>query len=513
MANKTEAAPPILNIKNVSKAFGSVYALDKVSLQVFPNEIIGVVGENGAGKTTLMKILAGVYPPDEGELEHRGVEIPFPKDPKDALKKGISIVYQEKGVVPSLKVYQFLFLGNEDRFTGKKGLQINKMKQQAHEILQEFHVRCDSEDFMFSLPLSTQKMVEVTKAILSIRLEQEDECADSVIILDEPTAPLTIEERGVLLEEISRLKGNCSFIFVTHIMQEVMECMDKVLVLRDGKAVARYDMKVEKVSENELTRMIIGKEMIVHRRKIEKQKSITTGRTVLSAENLTKNGCYHDISFDLRGGECIGVIGTAGSGKSELIKSIAGLEYFDSGNLSINGKEAKPRETSYARLNRGVGYFSGDLKNELFNNWSIAKNISILNIDKVSMKFLRVIRFKAEKNMAAGLINKLSIRAPNANTLVSTLSGGSKQKVTVGKWFEKTPDILLLENPTVGIDVGAREDIYETILEMKRQGISMILVGDDVKEYAVLCDRVLIIKQGRAKETINAERLNEVMKS
>jgi ribose transport system ATP-binding protein len=508
-----QADTPIVSVRNVSKTFaGVVRALDDVTLDVYPNEIVGVVGENGAGKTTLMKILVGVYPPDVGEWVSRRGSEPFPKNPNEAARKGISIVYQEKGVVPSLRVYQFLFLGNEERYVGKMGLQIDRMKGHAREILEEFHVQCGVDDFMHELPLSTQKMVEIAKAILSVRMEQDDESTQSVIILDEPTAPLTIEERKELLEEISSMKANTSFVFVTHIMQEVMECMDRVVVLRDGKLVGQYNMATDEVTEEILTRMIVGKETLERRHEVG-SKTGQTGGVVLAADELTKRGSYYDISFQLHRGECIGVFGPAGSGKSELIRTIAGLDHFERGSLSIMNKEAQGREAAYVRLRRGVGYFSGDTANELLHDWSIAKNISILNIAKVVGKVLRIIRFNTEKKMAERIVNKLRIRTPSVSTPVRTLSGGSKQKVTVGKWFERSPKILLLEDPTIGIDVGSREDIYETILDMKNRGISMILVSDDVREYSTLCDRIMLMKQGRTQEFINAEQLEEVMEA
>jgi ribose transport system ATP-binding protein len=513
MDKRKQSGAPILNVYNVSKTFGGVVrALDEVSLEVHPNEIVGVVGENGAGKTTLMKILVGVYPPDKGEWAYRGVSVPFPKSPKEAARKGISIVYQEKGVVPSLKVYQFLFLGNEDRYVGKVGLQIDRIKAHAREILKEFHVQCDVDNFMHELPLSTQKMVEIAKAILSVRMEQDDDTTQSVIILDEPTAPLTIEERKDLLDEISRMKKNTSFIFVTHIMQEVMECMDRVVVLRDGKLVGHYNMATDQVTEEDLTKVIVGKDTLEHRHEVASRKG-QTGGVVLSADRLTKQGSYYDITFDLHRGECVGVFGPAGSGKSELIRTIAGLDNFENGTLSIMKKEVKNREPAHVRLTRGVGYFSGDTGNELLHDWSIAKNISILNIAKVVGKIIRIIRFNVERRMAERIVRKLKIRTPDVNTPVSALSGGSKQKVTVGKWFEKSPEIMLLEDPTIGIDVGSREDIFETVLDMKSRGISMILVSDDVREYSTLCDRIMLMKQGKVQEIISAEQLKEVMEA
>ncbi len=512
MSNRT--GTPILHVRNVSKSFGGgvVQALEDVSLTVYPNEIVGVVGENGAGKTTLMKILVGVHTPDAGEWEYNGVNVPFPKNPKEAARKGISIVYQEKGVIPSLKVYQFMFLGNEERYKGRLGLQINKMKSHAREILKEFHVVCDIEDFMRDLPLSTQKMVEITKAVLSIRLEQDSDTTVSVIILDEPTAPLTIEERRDLLEEISRMKKNTSFVFVTHIMQEVMEYMDKVVVLRDGKCVDHYDMSVDKVTENDLAKAIVGKELLGVKKE-ENRRDLCGEEIVLSAQGLSIKGVYYDISFDLHHSECIGIFGPAGSGKSEIIKTIAGIKDFDSGTLAIKSRKSKPKDPPHKRLKNGVGYFSGDMANELLYEWPITKNISILNMDKIARKGLKTIRFSAEKKMALAIKEMLRIRTPDVSTAISTLSGGNKQKVTVGKWFEKNPDILLLEDPTIGIDVGSRQDIYETILSMKRKGTSMLLVSDDIKEYSILCDRIILLKQGRIKGIIQAEQLNEVMKT
>lgn len=511
MTNQTNT--PILNVKNISKTFGGVvHALKDVNLEVYKNEIIGVVGANGAGKTTLMKVLVGVHTPDEGEWLYRGVKVPFPKSPKEAAKKGISIVYQEKGVVPSLKVYQFLFLGYEDKYTGKLGLQKNRIKARASEILKEFHVSCSIESFMYELPLSTQKMIEIAKAVLNIRLEQDDPDTESVIILDEPTAPLTIEERRELLKEISKMKTNTSFIFVTHIMQEVMECMDRVVVLRDGKRVGHYNMNKDKLTEEELTKAIVGKKILEQRQSL-KSRDFDKESTVLSVDNLTKKGIYFDISFNLRCGECIGIYGPAGSGKSELIRTIAGINDFDDGSLRIQEKSANSGESPHARLTKGVGYFSGNNSDELFHDWPVTKNISILNISGVVTKFIRTIKFSAEKKMSENIVQKLRIRTPDVNTLVSTLSGGNKQKITVGKWFEKSPKILLLEDPTIGIDVGSREDIYETILDMKSRGISMVLVSDDIKEYSTLCDRIIIMKQGRVQEFISPEQLKKVIEA
>jgi len=503
---------PLLEVKGVSKTFdGVVRALDDVSIAARQNEIVGVVGENGAGKSTLMKILVGVYPPDKGELCYRGRKVPFPKNPKEAAKRGISMVYQEKGVIPRLKIYQFLLLGYEDKYVKFSRLQIDKMKKHAREILEELHVKCDAEDFMYELPLSTQKMVEIARAILSVRLERGDANVTPIIILDEPTAPLTVEERRELFSDILDMKKNASFIFVSHIIPEVMEFTDRVHVLRDGKLVAHYDSSKEKITEEDLFRAIVGRESSEYIYKPE-VKRVVSEEVVLTVKNLTKNGCYYDTSFDLHKGECIGIFGPAGSGKSEIIKTIAGLISFEGGVLIVRGQKVKADELPHVRLGRGIGYFSGETGKELFLNWPIVKNISIVNIEKILLrKPIPVISFNAEKKMAEKIVKKLRIRAPSINTDCYSLSGGSKQKVSVGKWLERSPDILLLEDPTIGIDVGAREDIYETSLEMKKSGISMILVSDDPKEYSILCDKIMSIKDGRIQKVLSPENLRKVM--
>lgn len=501
----------LLEVKGVSKTFGGVVrALDDVSIVVHEHEIVGVVGENGAGKSTLMKILAGVYPPDAGQLYYRGNPIPFPKNPNEMARRGISIVYQEKGVIPLLKVYQFLFLGHEDRYA-RVTLQIDKMKKQAREILEELHVACDVEDYMYELPLSAQKMVEIVRAILSVRLEHGTEGVTSVIMLDEPTAPLSIEERRELFRNLMNMKKTASFIFVSHIIPEVMEFTDRVYVLRDGKQVAHYDLCREKMTEEELFRAIVGRESTEYVETPGAQGKVSE-HVVLSVKNLTKRGCFYDISFDLHKGECIGIFGPAGSGKSEIIQTIAGLTRYEAGDIVVKGEKAKADELPHARLRRGVGYFSGETGKELFLNWPIAKNISILNMQKISGKLFPVLRLGTEKKMAEKIVKKLRIKAPGVNTDCFALSGGSKQKVSVGKWFERNPDILLLEDPTIGIDVGARKDILETILEMKKSGISMLLVSDDPKEYSILCDRIVFVKGGRA-QVGGPEKLGKVMET
>jgi ribose transport system ATP-binding protein len=501
----------LLEVKGVFKTFDRVvHALNDVSIEARENEIVGVVGENGAGKSTLMKILVGVYSPDKGEMYHKGKKVPFPRNPKEAARRGISIVYQENGVIPWLKVYQFLFLGHEDKYIKLMKLQMDKMKEQACSILEEFHVACNVESFMHELPLSTQKMVEIARAILGVRLESEDADTTPIIILDEPTSPLTDDESKELFRDLLKMKKNASFIFISHIIPEVMEFTDRVHVLRDGNLVAQYDFSKQKMTEEDLFRAIVGRKSSEYISRTEEKKK-AGGKVVLSAKNLTKSGHFYDVSFDLYKGTCMGFFGPAGSGKSQIIRTIAGLLNFDEGELKVKDQELKADELPHVRLARGIGYFSGETGKELFLNWSIAKNISIINMEKILGKIIPVIHFNAERKMAENIVQKLEIKAPGVKTDCYSLSGGNKQKVSVGKWLERNPDILLLDDPTIGIDVGAREDIYEVLLEMKKKGISMILVSDEPKEYSVLCDRIMFVREGRIQKVLGPEEFRKVM--
>jgi len=512
-------SPPLLEVRGVSKTFnGVVRALDNVSVEIREREIVAVVGENGAGKSTLMKILVGVYRPDKGELYYKGRKVSFPKNPRDALRLGISIVYQEKGVIPHLRVYQYMLLGLEEKFRGKLGLKTDEMRRVTSEVLEEFDAGCDIYDYMYELPLSKQKLVEIARAILLVRLEHPDaEKVNPIIILDEPTAPLSREEREELFSRLLEMKKSTSFVFVSHIIPEVMQFGDRVYVLRDGQLIAHHDLSKEKITEEQLFREIVGRASHDYLRTeyiYRELEELEKRPVVLSVRNLTKKGYYQNISFDLHKGECIGFFGPAGCGKSELARTIYGITEADSGEIMVNGKRLGLRDPPYKRLKAGIGYFSGETGKELFLYWPIRKNISIVNIGKVikkPLKIVAVIDFRAERGLAEKIMKKLRIRAPSVETECYSLSGGNKQKVSVGKWLERSPEILVLEDPTIGIDVGAREDIYQVLLEMKKSGISMILVSDDPKEYAILCDKIIALKQGNIDKVYTNEEFRKVM--
>lgn len=504
---------PLLELRGVNKTFnGVVRALIDVNICLYPGEILGIVGENGAGKSTLMKILAGVLPPDGGEMYFFGTKVPFPRNPRESASRGIALVPQEKGVIPHLKVYQFLMLGNEDCFSSFGRLKIGEMRKTAEKILSELNIECDTNTYMYELPLPVQKLVEIAKAILTIRVRCKDTRITPVVILDEPTAPLAVEHRKHLFEFMTNSKEKISFVFVSHIIPEILGFADRIYVLRDGRVVASHNLREEKLSEEDIFREIVGRSSSEFLKRRESVTRETPWRVLLSVRNLSKRGSYYNVSFDLHEGECLGLFGTAGSGKAEIIKTLAGIMDFDEGEVVFDGRPLKKGEPPYARLKRGIGYFSGETGKELFLNWSIARNLSILNLEKVIGLGGVILNSKKEEEIAEKVMKTLKIKAPSPRTECYSLSGGNKQKVSVGKWMERKPRLLLLEDPTIGIDVGAREDIYEALLEMKKNGISMVLVSDDPKEYVLLCDRILYIKGGRIEKTVTPEELEKILR-
>ena len=293
-------------------------------------------------------------------------------------------------------------------------------------------------------------------------------------------------------------------------MHEVLEFTDRIYVLRDGKLVDHYNLSEENVTEKDLFKAIVGKDFIEDTAAHE-TIDYTNEEIVLSAKDLTRNGSYYDISFDLHKGEGIGFFGPAGSGKSEIIKTIAGILNYDKGSLIVGEKKADTRELPHTRLTKGIGYFCGETEKQLFFNWTVRKNISIVNIEEILQKRFPILNFKAEKKMAEQIVDTFKIKTPNIDTDCQSLSGGNKQKISVGKWFERKPGILLLEDPTIGIDVGARKDIFEALLELKRKGVSIILVSDDPKEYTTLCNKIITLKGGRIQKVLGTQEFREVI--
>ncbi|NMA71921.1 MAG: sugar ABC transporter ATP-binding protein, partial [Firmicutes bacterium] len=448
------AAGPVLEARNVSKTFdGTIRALQNVSVTINEGEIVGVLGENGAGKSTLMKILGGVYPPDEGTWIYRGQEEPFPTDPAEAAERGIAVVHQERGIVPALKVFEYLFLGHEElKHAGARIMDAAAMREQSAALLDEFGIDVDADAFLYDVPPAAQKMIEIARAVALIRRKKSSPERYPIVILDEPTAPLSPEERELLFGYLERLKARSSFVLVTHNLGEVIRLCDRVYVLRDGQEVAAYSIQEDQVTERDLITAVAGAKAS----EILAEPGSTCppdAEVILEVRNLSRARAYTDISFQLREGECVGLYGPKGCGKAEVLRTLAGLLPFDEGSLLIQGQAARASEGVPTRLRKGVGYFTGEFERELFFNLPVAANVSIINMSKIAQR-LGFLNLRHEQEMAHRVIERLRVKAAHPRGSCRPLSGGNKQKVSLGRWLERRPKILLLENPTIGVDVG-----------------------------------------------------------
>ncbi len=470
---------PLLEIVQVSKYFPGVKALDKVGFSVQKGEIHGLAGENGAGKSTLIKILAGVYPKDSGQIFFHGTPVDFRK-PFQALSQGISVIYQELNLVPQLDVISNIFLGRE-YYGFLRRLDNLKM-------LQEYETICDSVGFHFpphrlvrDLSIAEQQMVEILKAI-SFNAE--------LIIMDEPTSSLTERETGQLYKVIKKLKAQGkTIIFISHFIDELIELSDRITVLRDGRYVGTVDSR--KTSKQEIIGMMVGREI----NDIFEYSERPRGEVFLSVKNLSKQGLFRDISFEVRKGEVLGLAGLVGAGRTEVAKAIFGLHHYDAGEITVGGKRLVPGKAGQA-IKAGIGLLPEDRKRYgLVMGLSLAKNLTLANLRAVSP--LGVIQAKKERDAALQMMKALSIKTPGLHQIVRYLSGGNQQKVVFGKWLLKDCELLILDEPTRGIDVGAKLEVYRLIDELARSGKAIILISCELPEILGLSDRILVMNQGR----------------
>jgi ribose transport system ATP-binding protein len=483
----------VLHVEHLSKSFGNTHALVDVQFEVFSNELVAIVGQNGAGKSTLTKILVGVEHPDAGTITYNGQ--PFaPADPLDAARKGISMVYQEGSIVADLKAFQWLFLGRE--LGSGFALSSGQMKKKTEEVFMELNIDCPPDVRLRSLDPVTSKMVEIAKAF---EMMGESRSTAPVIILDEPTAPLTLKEREVLFAKITELKQKASFIFISHLIPEVIRIADRVVVLRDGKNAGFFLPRSATVTPEMVFEGMTGK----HYQKFIKQKAEQqAGEPILALKvnNIGRHGAFHDVSFTLSKGEVLCLMGLPNSGKIEIVKAVAGILNIDEGSFEKGGKELP--HGVHRRIKSGVMYVSGQRVDEIMQSWPIRKNLSVARLDNLKRRLagiLPIINSSQEYEDSRGMIDKLKIRG-NSDMEVGNLSGGNMQKVALGKLLEVDPDIFLLDNVTVGVDVGTKEDFYGMVIQLKIQGKSFIVISDDPDEIDRLADRRITVEDGTIKE-------------
>lgn len=481
-----------LEMTGITKSFGPNKVLDNVSLTIDNQEIHALIGENGAGKSTLMKILTGIYTLDSGEIlvDDKKVTI---SNIQDSEKYGIAIVNQELALFNEMTVLENLFMTKE--YTHVGGF-INTKQQMIHakEIFKKLNISLNPNAKVGELSVGMQQMLEIAKSLVNDA---------KLIIMDEPTSALTEKEIEALFRVIRKLKENGkSVIYISHRMKEIFELCDGITILRDGKKI--IESRVKDISFDDVVRNMVGYEMgDMFPERFSKQK----GKQLLKVENLSKQGQFHDINFDLYEGEILGIAGLMGSGRTELMNVIFGAERHDHGQIYLNGMKEANHSIVNAKKN-GLGYVTENRKDEgLFLDFSIKDNILMNNLVRFSRYFF-VDQKDASKN-TSNYAEKTKLKYRSINQYVSELSGGNQQKVVLSKWLLNNPKILILDEPTRGIDVNAKKQIYEMIFELKRQGIGIIVVSSELVELLGISDRILVMREGQLKQELLNENIND----
>jgi len=469
----------ILELKHIRKQFPGVLALDQVQFDIRPGEIHALMGENGAGKSTLIKIASGVYQPDEGEIRVDGTPVKI-GNPREAQSYGIATIYQELLLYPELTVAENIFMGHAPR---RRAGVLNwpEMRRRSLEILASLNIHdMDVNRKVNTLTVGNRQRVEIAKA-LSMNAR--------VLIMDEPTAAITEADVERLFEIISLLKQrDVGIIYISHRLNEVFEIGDRVTVLRDGKYI---DTKpVAETTEDELIRMMVGRTIDNLFPKLDAE----IGDTVLEVQNLNRKPLTHDISFQLRAGEIVGLAGLIGAGRSELAHVIFGYTPADSGMIKINGKPVKISSPRNA-MQHGIAYLPEDRGTQgLVREMKLRENMSMTVLNELSQASF--INFREETSLAQRMIKQLGIRAYSPAQIVGKLSGGNQQKVVVGKWLASNPKVLIVDEPTRGIDVGSKSEIHRLLSELAHQGMAILMISSELPEILGMSDRILVMREG-----------------
>ena len=479
----TGSSDMILSIHNVSKSFPGVKALDNVSMDVRRGVVHGIVGENGAGKSTLMKILSGVYTKDSGEVVFDG-RLVEKTTPIDALRSGLSIIYQEFSLVNSMTVGENIFLG---RFAEAGGMK--KTHQKAKKLLESIGSTIDTYRYVSELSTSEKQMVEITKAL---------SFDSKLIIMDEPSSSLTDDELkrlGVIIRELKQ--RGISIIYISHKLDEIFEYCDMVTIMRDGHVIDTRP--AAELTRSDMIAMMVG-------RSIESEypeRPRCVGEPLLEVRHLNSSK-LHDISFTLHKGEILGFVGLVGAGRTEIVRAVYGADCIRNKEVRIDGKPVQILSPIDGKAN-GIGFVPEDRKQQgLALPFSVESNISMANLTKLKKGFL--LSSALERAMAQRQIGELSIKTPSPDTAVETLSGGNQQKCIIGRWLETEPRILILDEPTRGIDVGAKYEIYLLMKKAVEQGSSIILISSELPEVLNMSNRVLTIAGGRITGEFDPEK-------
>jgi ribose transport system ATP-binding protein len=484
---------PLFRIDSISKRFPGVVALDNVSLDVNSGEVLGLVGENGAGKSTLIKSITGFHSPDEGALYFDGQRLEH-ITPHYSMSIGIACIYQELNLVPFLSVAENIFLGREQiKIKGLGWLDREYQRDEAKKILDTLGLKIDPGTIVGSLGMGQQQMVEIARAIRANA---------KMIIMDEPTASLSAHESEKLLQIIEYLKKEgVSVIYISHHLEEVLAVCDRITVLRDGKSVGTVNTK--DVTVDDLVKLMVGRD-ITH--KYPKVKA-PVGKEMLRVENLTRNGVLQDISFTVRAGEILGFAGLVGSGRTEVARAITGADPIDGGRVFVQGREVRIRKPKDS-IEAGIAFLTEDRKGQ---GLILLKDIEF-NSTMVSLKSYMgraLLDMKRLKQDAEEKVRELRIRCPGVDMPAGNLSGGNQQKVVIAKWLLSSSQIFIFDEPTRGIDVGAKVEVYNLMNELVKDGAAVIMISSEMDECMGMSDRIMVMHEGKITAEFTAEEATQ----
>lgn len=471
----------ILEVRNLTKSFSGVKALDQVQLQVKRGEVHALMGENGAGKSTLMKILAGLHAPDAGDIFFDGQQVLLAKD-RQMLRNGIAMIHQEMLLVPEMTVAQNIFLGKEkqkSRFSW--WLNDKHLNRQAQALLHQAGLSIDAASQMKHLSVAAMQMVEIVRAISQ---------QARIIIMDEPTSAISDKEVKTLFRIIRELKAQgVAIIYISHKMEEIFELADTITVLRDGKYIQTRPSA--DTNADALISLMVGRQLST----LFPGRQASPGQVLLSVKNLGRKNKFHNINFEVCAGEVLGIAGLMGAGRTELARALYGLEQADTGEIYLKGRKTSIHNPQQAIQNR-IGYVSEDRKQVgLVLGMSVKENITLASLRKHRRGLF--INARSEQSDVSKMIRALQIKTSHADQLVRNLSGGNQQKVVLAKVLLSAPEIIILDEPTRGIDVGAKAEIYKLIKELTATGLAVIMISSELPEILGMSDRILVMAKGR----------------
>ncbi|NGO12928.1 sugar ABC transporter ATP-binding protein [Streptomyces sp. HC44] len=494
-------ADELLRIEGIRKTFPGVVALDGVDFDLRRGEVHVLLGENGAGKSTLIKMLSGAYRPDAGRVVVGGKEVRV-HGAQDAERLGIATIYQEFNLVPDLTVAENIFLGRQPRRFGL--IDLKRMEAEAAELLERVGVHVSPRARVRELGIARLQMVEIAKA-LSLRAR--------VLIMDEPTAVLTSEEVEKLFGIVRTLREDgVGVVFITHHLEEIAALGDRVTVLRDGRSVGQVPASTP---EDELVRLMVGRsieqqyprERPAERTAEPAAEPADAGAALLTVEGLTRDGVFHDVSFEVRAGEVVGIAGLVGAGRTEVVRAVFGADPYDRGSVRVAGARLPGHDVS-AAMTAGIGLVPEDRKGQgLLLDASVEENLGLVTMRAATRGGL--VDLKGQREAAARIAEQLGVRMAGLGQHVRTLSGGNQQKVVIGKWLLADTKVLILDEPTRGIDVGAKVEIYQLVNELTAAGAAVLMISSDLPEVLGMSDRVLVMAQGRIAGELSADEATQ----